>query len=274
MKNNTIGFIGGGNMATSIISGLHNKQHNSSVFVVDRNPDKLAHLQQNYNTQEANDVEQLIGQCEIVVLAVKPKDIEALLKETKQSFLKHQPIVVSVAAGIRISAMEHWLSSNSAIVRVMPNTPSQIGLGACGVAANNSTSDQQRQKIEQMMLAVGSVTWVENDDDIDLVTALSGSGPAYFMLFIQSLIDAAIAEGMSESSAKSLALQTAAGSIALIQQSDATIDELIAQITSPNGTTERALESFNHDQLTTIVHRAFNSAKQRSKEMADTFFKA
>lgn len=268
-----IGFIGGGNMATSIISGLYKQQATVQTVVIDRNPEKTGYLKQQFKTITATTVTELVKQSDIVVLAVKPKDIEALLTDNKALFLDKNPLLVSVAAGITISAIEHWLSAKSAIVRVMPNTPSQIGVGACGIVANEKTNAHQRQQIETMMSAVGTVVWVENDNDIDLVTALSGSGPAYFMLFIQSLIDAAIAEGMSEQSARSLALQTAAGSIALIQQSDNSIEQLIAQITSPKGTTERALASFNNDQLQKVVHRAFNSAKHRSKELADELFK-
>jgi len=150
----------------------------------------------------------------------------------------------------------------------MPNTPALIGQGASGLYANDRVNDEQRVVASQLVNAVGSSAWVDKENDIDSITALSGSGPAYFMLFIQSLIESAVNAGLEPEAAKTLAVKTASGAAALIDSSDLPLQTLIDNVTSPGGTTEQALLSFERSNLKGVVDSAFNAAKNRSEEMA------
>ena len=184
-------------------------------------------------------------------------------------FSEKQPLIISVVAGIRATSIEQWLEQDVALIRVMPNTPALIGKGASGLFANKNVNSDQKTVAQSMLDAVGLVEWVENEDDIDSITALSGSGPAYFMLFIQGLIEASVKAGIAPETAKNLAVQTAIGSAELVLSSDIPLQKLIENVTSPNGTTEQALISFSNSNLKGIIEEAFNSARKRSTELAD-----
>ena len=268
--NQTIGFIGGGNMASSLIGGLINgdvvKPHNIMVF--DPSPERAQELHTQYSIKIAESNEQLIQNSSVVVIAVKPQVLNAVLNPLASAFQANPPLIVSVVAGITANSIEQWLGGNVAIVRVMPNTPALIGQGASGLYANDRVNDEQRVVASQLVNAVGSSAWVDNENDIDSITALSGSGPAYFMLFIQSLIESAVNAGLEPEAAKTLAIKTASGAAALIDSSDLPLQTLIDNVTSPGGTTEQALLSFERSNLKGVVDSAFNAAKNRSEEMA------
>jgi pyrroline-5-carboxylate reductase len=274
-----LGFIGGGNMASSIISGLVNASDGASnaviyaqhIWLYDRNADKLNSLAEQHQVNAAQSASQLVENCDVVVLAVKPQGLRAALAPLQQAFNSKKPLLVSVVAGIPSQLIEEWLESDFPIIRVMPNTPSLIGLGAAGLFANSRVSATQKSMTADIFSAVGIVEWVPNESDIDLVTALSGSGPAYFMLFIQALVDSAVEKGLSHTTAQRLALQTANGAAQLIAQSDQSIAQLIDNITSPRGTTEQALNSFRDAKLTETVADAFAAAQRRAQEIAQEF---
>lgn len=268
--NQTIGFIGGGNMARSLIGGLINgglvKAH--EIIVFDPSSERSLELQTQFSIQVAQSNEQLIQNSSVVVIAVKPQVLKAVLSPLATTFQASTPLIVSVVAGITANSIEQWLGGDFAIVRVMPNTPALVGQGASGLFANKNVSDEQRTTSSQLINAVGSSAWVANENDIDSITALSGSGPAYFMLFIQSLIDSAVSAGLEPETAKALAIKTASGAAALIESSDLPLQSLIDNVTSPGGTTEQALLSFDRSDLKGIVDSAFNAAKKRSEELA------
>ncbi len=266
----TIGFIGGGNMASSLIGGLI-KQGSvapSNLYVFEPNHEKALALRETFGINVAASNDELIRASEIVVIAVKPQVLESVLTPDASAFAAKHPLVVSVVAGITVDSIERWLDGEYAVVRVMPNTPALIGMGASGLYANARVSDVQRQTTTDLVNAVGKSAWVEREEDIDSITALSGSGPAYFMLFLQGLIEAGQKAGLSAETAKTLAVQTAAGAAQLVASSDISLQTLIDNVTSPNGTTEKALHSFNQNDLKGLVQQAFDAAKRRSEELA------
>lgn len=266
----TIGFIGGGNMACSLIGGLINGGvvNAKQIYVFEPNSEKCNELKSQFGIRIAQSNEQLIEQCSVVVIAVKPQILRAVLSPLASSFKEKSPLIVSIVAGITASSIEQWLEGQYAIVRVMPNTPALVGQGASGLYANSNVSEEQRSASTQLMNAVGASAWVAKESDIDSITALSGSGPAYFMLFIQSLIESAIKAGLEPDAAKELAVKTASGTAALIESSDLPLQTLIDNVTSPGGTTEQALLSFARSDLKSVVASAFNAAKNRSEELA------
>jgi len=266
----TIGFIGGGNMASSLIGGLVNGGvlTPNNIMVFEPNADKAQSLSQQFGIKIAADNSELIQQSDIVVIAVKPQVLEKVLSPLATDFQANKPLIVSIVAGITANSIEQWLAGEYAVVRVMPNTPALVSQGASGLYANNNVSIEQKEASTMLMNAVGESAWVDTEKDIDSITALSGSGPAYFMLFIQSLIDSAVNAGLDPDTAKQLAVKTASGAAALIESSDTPLQTLIDNVTSPGGTTEQALLSFADSDLPEVVNKAFNAAKNRSEELA------
>jgi len=272
--NTTVGFIGGGNMAACMIGGLANPDLSGSVigadnvWVYDRNQHKIDALVKQHTVKGAQSCEQIIDLCDVVILAVKPYSLKEVISPLVDKINKKNPLLISVATGIQCKTIERWIGADISLVKVMPNTPSLIGLGVSGLYANQNVSEQQKQLSVDLMQKIGITHWVKDESGIDLVTALSGSGPAYFMLFIQSLIDAAVNAGMAHDAAKELAVQTSIGAAELIKHSEDSIPQLIKNISSPNGTTEQAINSLTSSQLPKIVADAFAAAKHRSEQMA------
>ena len=273
----SIGFIGGGNMARSIIGGLVPDIIDSRcIHVFDPNLEQLNQLQEQFNVVASASNEDLITHCDVIVLAVKPQAMSTVLSPISTALCEKSPLIISIAAGITNDLILQTInkscnstqSNNSlAIIRVMPNTPALVKAGASGMYANKYVTSSQKEIADTLLSAVGSAVWVENEIDIDAVTALSGSGPAYFMLFIKSLIESAEQAGLSHTVAKQLAIDTCAGSAKLIQNSDTDITQLIKNVTSPGGTTEQALLSFKNNELPLIIDKAFQAALKRSIEL-------
>jgi pyrroline-5-carboxylate reductase len=266
----SIGFIGGGNMATSLIGGLVAQGDISGqrLSVFEPNADKARALAKRFGIHASNTNEELIARSNVVVIAVKPQILQSVLRPIAESFRNQKPLIISVVAGITSASIENWLDDQFAIVRVMPNTPALIGKGASGLFANARVNQEQKSITDGIANAVGRSAWVNSEHDIDSVTALSGSGPAYFMLFIQGLIEAGESAGLSADTAKTLAVQTAVGAAELVASSELPLQTLIDNVTSPNGTTEKALLSFKESNLKDIVSNAFDAAKGRSEELA------
>ena len=285
--NYSVGFIGGGNMASSIIGGLVPEILNAeSVFVFDPNDKQSTRLKEEFNINICSDNHRLIQQCDVVILAIKPQITASVIAPIAQILTDKKPLIISIAAGVSIDLIQQLIDINStprsaeksrlAIIRVMPNTPSLVKSGASGMYANIHTSNTQKDIAQALMTAVGSALWVDQEKDIDTVTALSGSGPAYFMLFLQSLIDSAMNSGLPKEIAQQLAVDTCIGSAKLIQSNsdnnNANINQLIKNVTSPGGTTEQALLSFQKNQLAHIIDTAFQAALKRSEELGEELF--
>ncbi len=264
----TIGFLGGGNMSTAIIAGLVNQINSSAIHVFDRNADKNAQLHKQYGVCASANAQELIDSSDVLICAVKPQGLHQLIADHAQRINAQKPLLISVAAGITTDSITKWLGAEQAIVRAMPNTPALINQGATGLYANASTSEDQRQLAEKIMSAVGICVWVGSDQDIDAVTALSGSGPAYFLTMLNAMIEAAIKHGIEPEAARILAFQTAKGSAVLAKESDDDIATLVRNITSPKGTTEAALNVLSDAHFDDIVDSAFDAALKRAAQLA------
>lgn len=267
-----ITFIGGGNMAASLIGGLVPNQFKADeVCVYDINEQALDNLKQQFAVQVSSDIALAIKNSNIVVLAVKPQVLQKVCESIKQE-LKEKPLFISIAAGVRGVDINRWLGGEQAIVRCMPNTPSLLQCGATGLFANEAVSESQKKQAQQILEAVGLSVWVDMETDIDIVTAISGSGPAYFFLFIESLQKAGVDLGLSQEVASQLAAQTAFGAAKMaLKNSD--VEKLRKNVTSKGGTTEQALLSFEQNDLKGIVAKAVEAAFKRSQQMADELSK-
>lgn len=268
MLANTLTFIGGGNMARSLIGGLlANGVAASRIRVVDPNESQRQLLSNMgvaaYGTQE----EALTGS-DVIVLAVKPQVMASVAQALANFVKQYKPLVVSVAAGIRCTDLSRWLGGDAAIVRTMPNTPALVGSGATGLYANNLVTKDQKGQAESLMRAVGVSIWVNDEAQIDAVTALSGSGPAYYFLMMEAMIAAGEQLGLDSKTATLLTVQTALGAAKMAIESQSSPAELRAQVTSPNGTTEKAIQSFGQSNLSGIVLSAMQAAQNRAVEMA------
>ncbi len=258
-------FIGAGNMAGSLIGGLIEQQYPpQQITACDIDEKKLHNLQQQFSIHTATDANQAIGQAEVVILAVKPQVMQAVCRILDNT--AHQPLLISIAAGVREQDIARWLGADLPIVRCMPNTPALVGLGAAGLHANAQVLEQQRQQAQQILQSTGITVWVDEESDLDAVTAISGSGPAYFFLFIEALQDAAIELGLSADTAARLARQTALGAASMAMDKD--VKTLRQQVTSKGGTTERAIETFLQQGLPHLVLQAAQAACERSRELA------
>ena len=257
-------------MASSLIGGLiPDTIKAENIMVSEPNDEKKEYLQSQYGVKTTSDNNELVSGCDVIVLAVKPQVMREILKPIAATCAQKKPLIISIAAGIQIQSMEKWLGQKHAVVRVMPNTPALVGAGASGLYANDSVTTEQKSITETLLNAVGNSAWVKSESDIDSVTALSGSGPAYFMLFVQALSNAAADAGLDSDTAKQLAVDTASGAAELIRQSPDSLDVLIDKVTSPGGTTEQALKTMHELQLPDILKQAFEAARLRSIELAE-----
>lgn len=269
MNNQKIAFIGGGNMASSLISGLiasgHNPQH---IWVSDINSDALQVLADTLkvNTSASNDV--VIAAADVVVLAVKPQILATVAKNAAALIQQKQPLVVSIAAGISQSSLKKWLGAEIAIVRCMPNTPALVLSGATALHANANVSPEQRDLAENIMRAVGIALWVAEESELDAVTAVSGSGPAYFFLLMEAMEKTALEMGLNAETARLLVQQTALGAAKIALESAESPTQLRQRVTSPGGTTQRAVETFEQGGFALLVGNALRAAQDRSIEMS------
>ncbi len=268
----TLAFIGAGNMAQAIIKGLI-KQGFAASNITATDPDqaKLAQLQAEIGIQVTPDNHQACAQADTIVIAVKPQVMPEVMQHLGDAIDGQRHLIISIAAGVMASSMSNWLGKDTAIVRCMPNTPALVGKGASALYANEQTSDEQKTIAEQVLQAVGISIWVDDEGLIDTVTAVSGSGPAYYFLMMESMIAAAQGLGLSAEQAKALVLQTAAGAAEMAQTGYQSPAELRVAVTSPKGTTEAALNSFYADGYSDSVAKAMQAAFDRSQELAELF---
>ena len=267
MKHKNIVFIGAGNMAGAIISGLLSKGYPASAIrATTRSAESAMCAGQRLGIEVSTDNHAAIQWADVVVLAVKPQMLADVCHSIQPSL--QQQLIVSVAAGIGCDDINQWLGGNRAIVRSMPNTPSQVGVGASGLYANTQVSDAQRDFAEQLAGATGLFIWVEDEALIHAVTAVSGSGPAYYFLFMEAMIEAGVQLGLTPESARKLTLQTALGAATLAGAADVPVDELKRRVMSPGGTTERAIQSFEEGGLRQQVSKAMSECAARSKTLA------
>lgn len=272
MKHTTIGFIGGGNMAHSLMGGLiANGTDPQHIYASDSNPEKIHNLQHEFNIHINDDNQIIVNSCQMIVLAVKPQHLKQVALEIADSVKQHQPLIISIAAGIRMTELQNWLGKNTAIVRCMPNVPALVGCGATGLLANNYVSAEQRDQAEAVLRSVGTTLWLENENLLDVVTALSGCGPAYFFLIMESLEQSAIQLGLSADAAHLLTLQTALGAARMALSTSEGLTELRQRVTSPGGATEQALKILEDGKIRELFAQAMHKAAQHAELMSKQF---
>jgi pyrroline-5-carboxylate reductase len=262
-----IGFIGGGNMAVALIGGMLKRGFSGNDIVVAELVDaQRARLSHDFGVQVEESAAEAL-RADVLVLAVKPQVLRQVL--TGLPRLDGHVCVLSIAAGIRAGDIARWLNGHAAVVRAMPNTPALVGAGIAGLYALPGVSSAQRQQAEAILAAVGSTVWVTSEAQIDAVTAISGSGPAYVFLFIEALEDAACQLGLDAGTARALALQTVYGASALAVQDGSEPAELRARVTSKGGTTERGVAELESHRLRAALLAAAQAANARAKELGD-----
>lgn len=267
-----IGFIGAGNMARSLIGGLiASGLPTDNIQASAPDTEHLNALTHDFGIQTSTNNQVSVDQCDVIVLAVKPQ----MLKQVCQAIHPRQEsLYLSIAAGIPTLSISHWLKQKAgadplAIIRAMPNTPALLQTGASALYANPHASEAQRESAEAIMRAVGLALWVEDEAQMDAVTALSGSGPAYHFLFMEAMISAARELGLSETNARLLTIQTAFGAAKMALEIDDEPAALRHNVTSPGGTTERAIETFQQGGFEKLVASALGAARDRARELAE-----
>ena len=242
-----------------------------SISVGEPSAGARASLEQEFGCATLPDNEQAIAGAALVVLAVKPQEAAKVMAPLRPRLAERAPIVLSVAAGIETRSLEMWCGPAVPVVRAMPNRPALVGAGATGLYSRPHVSAQARARAEAVMRAVGAVVWVSEESHLDLVTALSGSGPAYFFLLAETMMQAAVRRGLDTEAARVLAAETLHGAGALAHSSD-DLGRLRAEVTSKGGTTEAALRVFGaKNGMAELVQRAIDAASQRSRELASQF---
>jgi pyrroline-5-carboxylate reductase len=264
-----IAFIGGGNMARSLIAGLVADGHDPHALTVsDPEAEKCRQLEASYGIRAAADNAGAVAAADVVVLCVKPQAARAVCTALGAALPDPPPLIISVMAGITEASIQGWVGRRLPLVRTMPNTPVMVQSGAIGLHAGDATDDEQRNLAEEILRAGGLTRWVAREADLDIVTAVSGSGPAYFFLFIEALEHAAISQGLDAETARLLSIQTALGAARMTVESAESPQTLRERVTSPGGTTEQALAVFTEGGLEPLVARAVAAARRRAEELS------
>ena len=266
-----IAFIGGGNMAASLIGGLRAQGlPASAICASDPGADRRTELHDAHGIDTFADNAQAVAGADVAVLAVKPQVMQTVCRDLAPH-LQASQLIVSIAAGITCASLQQWLGADTprAIVRCMPNTPALLRQGVSGLFANAAVSDEQKRQAEQLLSAVGLALWLDREELIDAVTAVSGSGPAYFFLLIEAMTAAGEQLGLPRDTAAELTLHTALGAARMACESDVEAAELRRRVTSPNGTTEAAIKAFQAGGLEALVQQAMDAAARRSAELAE-----
>lgn len=268
MTDTRIAFIGAGNMAASLIGGLRAKGLDAAqIRASDPGADTRARVSAEHGIETFENNADAIQGVDVIVLAVKPQAMKAVCESLRPSLQPHQ-LVVSIAAGITCASMNTWLGAQP-IVRCMPNTPSLLRQGVSGLYATAEVSAEQRDEAQALLSAVGIALWLEQEQQLDAVTAVSGSGPAYFFLLIEAMTAAGVKLGLPHEVAEQLAEQTALGAAKMAVASEVDAAELRRRVTSPGGTTQAAIESFQAGGFEALVEKALGAAAHRSAEMAE-----
>jgi pyrroline-5-carboxylate reductase len=263
-----IGFVGAGNMASCLISGLIASGYPpKQIWVSNPTMEKLHLLQQQYGINISTSNHAAAEKAEIVVLSVKPQQLKAVATELKKMVEAHSPLLISLSPGITVSTISRWLVHETAIVRAMPNVPAFVSSGATGLYANPFVTTVQRDWTENIFRAIGITVWAKEEKLMDVIAALSGSGPAYFFYVMEILTRAAVSLGLEAEDAQLLTLQTALGSAKLALSTNESLEELRARVTSKGGITERALAALKVGNIEGAFEACVNAARDRSIEL-------
>jgi pyrroline-5-carboxylate reductase len=270
MTANRIGFIGGGNMARAIAGGLVRSGFGQDNLLISApRAERREALQAEFpRALVTGDNNAVAAGAENIVLAVKPQILGGVCRELRDTAQRSKPLVISIAAGPTVDDIDGWLGGGLEVVRAMPNQPALIDRGVSALYANERTGDLGRALAAKVLAAVGTVVWLEDEASMDTVTAVSGTGPAYFYLLIDMLIQAAVELGLKPDDARTLVLETAAGATSLARVADESMGELIDRVRSPGGTTTAAFEHLEADGVRVIFARAITAARDRARALA------
>ena len=270
MENKTvIGFIGAGNMAYALIKGLLNNGFDANqINISDPNEELLRNRESELKVTTYSDNASLLSNSDVIFFAVKPQVLSNVCLELK-GIVKSKHLFVSIVAGIRSSDINRWLGGNFSLIRTMPNTPALFQSGVTGLFANELVDNEQKSLVSSILSSVGECFWVNEEKLIDAITAISGSGPAYFFLLMESMKQAGMALGLDEETANSLSIQTAYGASLMANKTGKDSRTLRAEVTSPNGTTQSAIESFQDQNFEGIVANATRAAYDRARELSN-----
>jgi pyrroline-5-carboxylate reductase len=265
-----IAFIGAGNMAANMIAGLIDDGYDPrQIYASSPNVTKLAKLAERFNIHTNVDNVALAAEADVVVFCVKPQFMRHVVAELAATLSSRKPLIISIATGVGCTLIAEWLGFEGAVIRCMPNIAAFVRSAASALYANESASAEQREIAEIIMRSVGITVWLDQETKLDAVTALSGSGPAYFFLLIEAMQEAAQQLGLSENEANLLSLQTALGASRLALESPESVVTLRQQVTSPGGTTERAIATLESGDLRKLVYDAMMAATMRAKELSE-----
>lgn len=268
INNGKIAFIGAGHMAYSIIGGMINAGvDKNSLMASNRNADKLAIIAEQFDIMTTNDNRLAADNARVVVICVKPKNMSFVIDELKDILLTQKPLLITLAAGTTIEAVEKLLGEHLAMVRAMPNIPALVGSGATGLYANGLVSEHEQDIAESIFRSVGITTWVKHEKELDVITALSGSGPAYVFYLMEAMEQAAIDLGLSRDIARLFTMQTAFGASKLALEENVEPRVLLERVASPKGTTEAALHHLDENDVKTHIENAVKQAQLRAKEI-------
>lgn len=267
MQNSLIGFIGAGNMAHAIISGLiNNNTNHNQIKISDTNEALLLLRETEFNIEVFTDNTKLATQCSTIIFAVKPQVLSSVCKDLKDK-LTTNTLIISIAAGVRSHDIERWLGGNQAIVRTMPNTPALINQGITGLFANKQVSNKQKFLAENILNSVGECLWVNDENLLNAITAVSGSGPAYFFLMLESMTKAGVTLGLDEVVAQKLSIKTSLGASMMASCSKDSPRQLRNKVTSKNGTTQAAIEYLQNQDFEVIMTHAIRAASDRANKI-------
>lgn len=274
MHTKKIAIIGAGNMGSCLLGGLlANNYPANQIWISNPSLPKLNALQSHGKINMTTSNSEAAKSADVILFAVKPLILPTVLVELADIININKPLIISTVTGVSESVIEHFLRSKTSIVRAMPNTPAMIGCGASALFANTQVSANEREIAENIFRAVGMVVWVTAEKLMDAVTAVSGSGPAYFFLVIEAIQNAGVALGLSPEVSRLLTLQTAYGASRMALESEKNILELREQVTSKGGTTEQALQVLENANIRDIFNKALKAANDRSETLASMITK-
>ena len=266
-NNSTIGFIGAGNMTNAIIKGLiDNGYDKDNIKISDIDKSLLKQRNKQFGIDTYNKNIQICKNCDIVILAVKPQILNIICTEIKEH-IDTNHLIISIAAGISLADIYHWLNKKHTIIRAMPNTPVLVKQGVIGLFANDLVSSKQKARVVSILSTISYCFWVEKEEIIDIITAISGSGPAYFLLLMQIITETAINMGIDEKIAKEITIQTALGTSIMAANNSKDSKQLRSDITSKKGTTEAAINYLQDQNFESIIAKSIRIAINRAREL-------
>ncbi len=270
MISNKVGLIGGGNMARAIGGGLiRGGMRATDLMIAEPNAGQCERLREEiYGALVTDDNAHVAAQSDVLLFAVKPQILKPVCEHLASAVQKSRPLIMSIAAGPRIADIDTWLGGSLSVVRVMPNQPALIDQGVSALFANDRTSAERRELAEKIMTAVGRAVWLDSESKMDAVTAVSGTGPSYFYLLIDVMIEAAKRFGIDAETARTLAVETARGATALAAAETESMSSLIERVRSPGGTTTAAFETLDDRDARGIFAAAIDAAEKRAAELA------